>query len=101
MKRRTIILTVALAISAAALYAGWPRAADLRAFEPAGMAQLETAMWRDYYEKHYGALFYHLYEVSRSQFGFFAAGQRSDCAGGGRGREDLSADPIAARGGRN
>ena len=27
-------------------------------------------MWRDYYEKRYPALFYHLYEVSRTQFGF-------------------------------
>ena len=34
------------------------------------MARLETAMWRDYYEKRYPALFYHLYDVSRSQFGF-------------------------------
>src|SRR5262249_7179504 len=42
----------------------------LRAFDSAGMALLETAMWRDYYEKRYGALFYHLYELSRTQFGF-------------------------------
>src|SRR5439155_15726561 len=34
------------------------------------IAQLETAMWRDYYEKRYPALFYHLYELSRTQFGF-------------------------------
>jgi hypothetical protein len=34
------------------------------------MARLETAMWRDYYEKHYPRLFYHLYEMSRTQFGF-------------------------------
>src|SRR5690242_14698429 len=53
-----------------AAYAVWPRRADLRAFEPAGMAQFETAMWRDYYEKRYPALFYHLYEMSRTQFGF-------------------------------
>jgi hypothetical protein len=68
--RRTIIATLALLIGAAALYAGWPRKADLRAFDPAAMARLETAMWRDYYEKHYPALFYHLYDVSRTQFGF-------------------------------
>jgi hypothetical protein len=70
MKRRRIILVSALAIAAAAAYAGWPRLADLRAFDPAEMARLETAMWRDYYEKRYPALFYHLYDVSRSQFGF-------------------------------
>jgi hypothetical protein len=54
----------------AGIYACWPRKADLRAFDPAEMAQLETAMWRDYYEKHYPRLFYRLYELSRTQFGF-------------------------------
>ena len=70
MKRRGIILIGALALVAAAAFAGWPRPADLRAFDPAEMARLETAMWRDYYERRYPALFYHLYDVSRSQFGF-------------------------------
>ena len=70
MKRRRIILAGALAIAAAAAFAGWPRHADLRAFDPAEMARLETAMWRDYYEKRYPALFCRLYDVSRSQFGF-------------------------------
>jgi hypothetical protein len=70
MGRRTIILVLALAIGAVGIYACWPRKADLRAFDPAAMAQLETAMWRDYYEKHYLRLFYHLYELSRTQFGF-------------------------------
>src|SRR5438105_13370192 len=69
MNRRAIILIGALAIAAAAAFAAWPRPADLRAFDPAGMARLETAMWRDYYEKRYPALFYHLYEVSRTEFG--------------------------------
>jgi hypothetical protein len=40
-----------LVVLAAAAWGGWPRRADLRAFEPAEMARLETAMWRDYYEK--------------------------------------------------
>jgi hypothetical protein len=70
MGRSKVILVLALAIGAAGIYACWPRSADLRAFDPAGMARLETAMWRDYYEKHYPRLFYHLYEVSRAQFGF-------------------------------
>ncbi len=61
-----------LAVSVAALvgYACWPRKADLRVFDPAAMARLETAMWRDYYERRYPALFAHLYELSRAQFGF-------------------------------
>jgi hypothetical protein len=70
MKRRTVIFTLALLFGAIAAYASWPRKADLRAFEPAEIARLETAMWRDYYEKRYPALFFHLYELSRTQFGF-------------------------------
>jgi hypothetical protein len=59
-----------LIVLAAAAWGGWPRRADLRAFEPAEMARLETAMWRNYYERRYPALFYHLYALSRTQFGF-------------------------------
>ena len=70
MGRRTIISIVLLAVAAAGVYGFWPRKPDLRGFDPAGMARLETAMWRDYYEKHYPTLLYHLYEVSRTQFGF-------------------------------
>jgi hypothetical protein len=70
MGRRAILLILVSAIGAAGIYLCWPRKADLRAFDPAEMARLETAMWRDYYEKHYPRLFYHLYELSRTQFGF-------------------------------
>ena len=70
MGRRTILLILVLAVGAAGIYLCWPRKADLRAFDPAEMARLETAMWRDYYEKHYPRLFYHLYDLSRTQFGF-------------------------------
>ena len=70
MGRRTIISVLTLAVAAAGIYLCWPRKADLRAFDPAEMARLETAMWRDYYEKHYPSLFYRLYELSRTQFGF-------------------------------
>jgi hypothetical protein len=54
----------------AAAYAVIPRQADLRSFDPPEMARLETAMWRDYYDKRYAALFYHLYASTRTQFGF-------------------------------
>jgi len=70
MGRRVILLILVLAVGAAGIYLCWPRKADLRAFDPAEMARLETAMWRDYYERHYPRLFYHLYELSRTQFGF-------------------------------
>jgi len=67
---RKIMVALALAAAAVAAYACIPRHADLRAFDAAEMAQLETAMWRVYYEKRYPALFYHLYETSRHGFGF-------------------------------
>jgi hypothetical protein len=70
MNRRTVIFALALAVVAGGGYAAWPRQADLRGFEPAEIARLETAMWRDYYEKRHVALFGHLYELSRTQFGF-------------------------------
>lgn len=68
MNRRMVIL--ALVLGAIGAYAAWPRHADLRRFEPAEIARLETAMWRDYYDKRYPALFFHFYELSRTQFGF-------------------------------
>jgi len=70
VKGRRIVLALAFLVAAGVAYACWPRPADLRAFDPAEMARLETAMWRDYYEKHYPRLFYHLYESSRTQFDF-------------------------------
>ncbi len=71
MNRRTVILALAFVVAlSGGAYASWPRQADLRGFEPAEIARLETAMWRDYYEKRYVALFGHLYELSRTQFGF-------------------------------
>jgi hypothetical protein len=66
MNRRTVILTLAvftLVLGAIGAYASWPRHADLRGFEPAEIARLETAMWRDYYENRYVALFGRLYEL--------------------------------------
>ncbi|WP_334493432.1 hypothetical protein [Bradyrhizobium sp. AZCC 1614] len=65
-----ICLALALILVAIGAYVSWPRNADLRAFDSAEIAQLETAMWRDYYDKRYPALFFHLYELSRTQFGF-------------------------------
>src|SRR5260221_13522446 len=53
-----------------ALYWSIPRKADLRTFDAAEMAVLETAMWRDYYDKRYFDLFFNLYLSSRDEFGF-------------------------------
>ncbi len=59
-------IALALLLAVLGIYAATPRNADLRAFDPAEIARLETAMWRDYYAKHYLALFYHLYASSRT-----------------------------------
>jgi hypothetical protein len=67
------LAATALLLFAAALYAIWPRHPDLTAFEPNAMAQLETSMWRAYYEKRYVALFRDLYSVSRDQYNFSPA----------------------------
>ena len=69
MSRKAVILTLAFVVVAGGAYAAWPRHADLRGFEPAEIARLETT-WRDYYDKRYVALFGHLYELSRTQSGF-------------------------------
>ncbi|WKA25723.1 hypothetical protein [Bradyrhizobium roseum] len=63
MNRRTVIFALVLAVVASGGYAAWPRYGDLRGFEPAEIAELETAMWRDHYEKRYLALFGHLYQM--------------------------------------
>lgn len=65
--KAAIACVAALAI---ALYWSIPRKADLRTFDPARMAALETAMWRDYYDKRYAKLFFNLYLSSRDEFGF-------------------------------
>ncbi|MGY8705193.1 hypothetical protein RAD16_05550 [Bradyrhizobium sp. 18BD] len=70
MRKTVLGSAAAAAVALVVAYAVIPRHADLRAFDPAGMARLETAMWRDYYDKRYAALFYHLYESTRTQFGF-------------------------------
>src|SRR5262245_64942873 len=64
------VLCAAAAAVAAAAYAAIPRRADLTAFDPAGMARLETAMWRHYYEQRHLALFLDLYQVARREQGF-------------------------------
>lgn len=68
---RKLLLFAGLALLAGlAIWAGWPRRVNLREFDPAAVARLETAMWRDYYEKHYVALFGGLYALNRDEYGF-------------------------------
>jgi len=68
--RRTVLRVLPLVIAAALLYAFIPRHAKLRDFDPACVARLKTAMWRDDYEKDYLALFRSLYLVNAREYGF-------------------------------
>ena len=68
--RQSFKIAVFVVILGAVLYAGIPRNADLRAFDPQRMAERETAMWRDYYEKRYVRLFWDLYQSTRQEFRF-------------------------------
>jgi hypothetical protein len=68
--RQSYKIAIGLIVLAAVLYAVIPRNSDLRAFNPQRMAQRETEMWRDYYNKHYIQLFWDVYASSRSEFRF-------------------------------
>jgi len=67
------IWLAALLLLALAAYVFWPRSVHLREFDADRVAQLETRMWRSYYEKHYAALLLDLYRLSRGEYGFAPA----------------------------
>jgi len=68
-----VVWIAALVVVALAAYIFWPRTANLRDFDAGRLAQLETRMWRSYYEKRYVALLADLYKLSRDQYGFSPA----------------------------
>jgi hypothetical protein len=71
LERRRLTRLILLGLAVAGLaYLSWPRTASLRTFSPEAMGRLETAMWRDYYDHRYVALFLALYRVNREQYGF-------------------------------
>jgi hypothetical protein len=54
-------------------YVFWPRVAHLHAFDPTRVAQLETRMWRSYYEQRYAALLVDPYALNREEYAFSPA----------------------------
>jgi hypothetical protein len=66
---RIVLILVVLAVIGLA-YALWPRQGDLRTFDPAAVARLETSMWRDYYGHDYRSLATHLYSLYRDEYHF-------------------------------
>jgi hypothetical protein len=69
LKRRISRALLALLVLGAAWFF-WPRHADLRGFDPARTARLETSMWRSYYEHRRFALVRDLYRLARREYGF-------------------------------
>src|SRR5581483_3817896 len=65
---RKILLFIAPLVIIGTAYFFWPRQARLRDFNPAEMAELETGMWRHYYDHQYSSLFRTLYETNRREF---------------------------------
>src|SRR5262245_15976033 len=68
--RQSYKLAIGVLVLGAVLYVAIPRNADLAAFDPQRMAERETAMWRDYYDKRYIRLFWDMYRSSRTEFRF-------------------------------
>jgi hypothetical protein len=54
-------------------YVFWPRTAHLRTFNPIRVGQLETRMWRSYYDQRYADLLGDLYALNRDEYGFSPA----------------------------
>lgn len=70
MRRSFSWLAVVALVAAGALHFWLPRTGRLRDFDPAGLAGLETAMWRDYYERDRLGLLRSLYTLHRREYGF-------------------------------
>jgi hypothetical protein len=70
IRLRGVFGLVALLVIVSAAYVFWPRTANLREFDAERVAQLETRMWRSYYEQRYVLLLLDLYALSRDEYGF-------------------------------
>jgi hypothetical protein len=74
MKPKRILWLILVFLAALLLWAGidlfLPRREDIRRFDPAAIARLDTVMWRSYYERRSSDLFLQLAELMRLQFHF-------------------------------
>ena len=69
LRRRLLtLLAVSMVVGTGWLF--WPARPNLAGFDPGSMAQLETAMWRDYYGQRWLSLIGHACRVSHQQYGF-------------------------------
>src|SRR5438132_3042632 len=65
---RVVALVLVLVICGVLYDLYYPRTARMREFDPDEVAQLETAMWRSYYDKERVRLFNQLSELLRTQY---------------------------------
>jgi len=72
LARRTLVAGLAFATLASALVAGQHAAArpDFTRFDPGAMGELESKMWRDYYDHRWPALASGSLQVASAQYGF-------------------------------
>lgn len=70
MGSRWLLLVIAVVVVYAALDILWPLHRDLRGFDPIALGNLETAMWRSYYNRQPVRLFFQLSEMLRTQYHF-------------------------------
>ena len=74
MRRPAFFFALLALLAAAAIFIGidlnGPRHTDIRAFDPDRVAQLDTEMWRSYYDKKPDVLFVQLAQLLREQFHF-------------------------------
>ena len=66
--RRALILAIFLVYGGVDVF--WPLHRDLRQFDPAAVAKLETKMWQSYYAQQRAQLFFELAEMLRTQYQF-------------------------------
>ena len=69
-QRRRLLALLAVFVVAGMGWFFWPARPNLAGFDPAAMAQLEPAMWRDYYGQRWLPLLGHTWRASRQQYGF-------------------------------
>ena len=71
--RAAVLWFAALVVLGFSAYVFCPRTAHLRTFNPIRVGQLETRMWRSYYDQRYADLLGDLYALNRDEYGFSPA----------------------------
>lgn len=69
-RRKIVLAGFALILVYSAVDLFWPFDRDLRQFDPVALGQLETDMWRSYYDRKPVKLFFELAEMLRTQYKF-------------------------------